>query len=176
MRILSFDISASPGIAVIEVKDAGTPKAKPRLISVDHIETDSDHTDAQRYDYVQAFVTQFVHENGSYDAIVREKFIRGGSKRSTQLVFGAWASVDRALATYGYAIDDKDEIVASTVKRIIGGNGSAKKPAVAEGVIRILGEDSRKHFFTERGRLLDDRSDAVAIGLTYAIQKGLIAD
>ena len=169
MRILSFDISASPGVALIEIK-----AKRPRLIAVDHIETSSDHTDAQRYTYVQSFVTQFIHENGEYDAIVREKFIRGGSKRSTQLVFGAWASVDRALAVYGYSIDDKDEIVASSVKKLIGGKGGALKEEVAEGVIRILGEEVRPQFYTERGRLLDDRSDAVAIGLAYAIQKGLI--
>lgn len=169
MRILSFDISASPGVALLEIK-----AKRPRLIAVDHIETSSDHTDAQRYAYVQSFVTQFVHENGDYDAIVREKFIRGGSKRSTQLVFGAWASVDRALATYGYSIPDENEIVASTVKKLVGGKGGASKEEVAEGVIRMLGEDVRPLLYTGRGRLLDDRSDAVAIGLAYAIQKGMI--
>src|SRR5690625_3527968 len=146
MRILSFDISASPGVAVIEIA-----KDKPKLIAVDHAETSADFTDAQRYVYVQAFITQFVHENGEYNAIVREKFIRGGSKRGTQLVFGAWASVDRALATYDYVIDEKDEIVASSVKKLIGGKGSASKEEVAEGVIRIFGEEVRPHFFTERG-------------------------
>lgn len=173
MRILAFDISASPGVAVIDIDDAG----KPRLKAVDHVETNSDYTDAERYRYVEAFVTKFVHEaqkTSAFDAIVREKFIRGGSKRSTQLVFGAWASVDRALATYGYAIDDKDEIVASSVKKLIGGKGGANKEEVAEGVIRIFGEEVRPEFYTERGRLLDDRADAAAIGLAWAIQKGMI--
>ena len=168
-RILSFDISASPGAAVIEVK-----KGIPKLISVNHAVTSSGHTDAQRYAYVKAFVTQFVHDNGPYDYIVREKFIKGGSKRGTQLVFGSWAAIDEALAIYGYAIDDKDEIVASSVKKAIGGKGNAQKDEVAEGVIKMLGEKERAKFFTERGRLLDDRADAVAIGLTYAMQKGII--
>lgn len=168
-RILSFDISASPGVAVIEIKNG-----KPRLVAVDHVITDSAYNDAQRFIYVQSFVTQFVHENGDYDAIVREKFIRGGSKRSTQLVFGAWASVDRALATYGYSIDEKDEIVASQVKRMIGGKGGATKEEVAEGVIRILGEEVRSHLYTKRGRLIDDRADAIAIGLAWAIRNKLI--
>ena len=171
MRILSFDISTSPGVAVLEFK-----KGAPKMIAVDHIETKSSHTDAQRFIYVQSFVTSFVHENGVYDEIVREKFIRGGSKRSTQLVFGAWASVDRALATYGYEIPDENEIVASTVKRLIAGKGNAEKDEVAEGVIRILGADSRKHFFTERGRLLDDRTDAAAIGLAWAMKNGLLKE
>ena len=171
MRILSFDISASPGVALLDVKDG-----KPRIFSVDHVETDSDSTDAQRYEVVEAFVKRFIFENPPPDAIVREKFIRGGSKRSTQLVFGAWASVDRALATFGYSIDDKDEIVASQVKRHIGGKGGATKEEVAEGVIKRMGEDSRRYFYTERGRLLDDRTDAVAIGLTYLIKNGIIEE
>lgn len=170
-RILSFDISASPGVALLEIKNG-----KPRLITVDHLETDSKLTDAQRYDIVQAFVTQFIYENmnGGFDAIIREKFLRGGSKRGTQLVFGAWASVDKALATYDLTIPADNEIVASTVKRLIGGKGGASKEEVAEGVIRILGEEVRPHFYTERGRLLDDRADAAAIGLAWAIKEGLI--
>ena len=169
MRILSFDISASPGVAVLEIKDGA-----PKLLAVDHVETTAGHTDAQRFVYVQSFVTSFVHENGVYDAIVREKFIRGGSKRGTQLVFGAWASVDRALATYGYEIPEENEIVASRVKRLVAGKGGASKEEVAEGVIKRLGDDVRPLLHTPRGRLLDDRADAVAIGLAWAIQEGLI--
>ena len=169
MRILSFDISASPGVAVIEIKNR-----QPRLITVDHVETDSTATDSQRYEYVRSLATKIAYENRPFDAIVREKFIKGGSKRSTQLVFGAWSAVDMALGAFGYAVDNKDEIVASSVKKLIGGRGGASKEEVAEGVIRILGEEVRSYFYTERGRLLDDRSDAVAIGLAYAIQKGLI--
>ena len=173
MRILSFDISASPGVAFLEIKDG-----KPRLLAVDHLETDSKLTDAQRYHLVEAFVLNFVYKHvdkNGVQAIVREKFHRGGSKRGTQLVFGAWASVDRALASFGYTIEQSDEIVASTVKRLVAGKGNAEKDEVAAGVIRILGEEVRPHFYTDKGRLLDDRSDAVAIGLAYAIQKGVIS-
>lgn len=141
-----------------------------------HVETDANFTDAQRYVYIQSFVTQFIHEAGTIDAITREKFIRGGSKRGTQLVFGAWASVDRALATYGYAIDEKDEIVASTAKRLVAGNGRASKDEVADGVIRMLGEGIKDDLYTPRGRLLDDRADAIAIGLAWAIREGLIPE
>ena len=171
MRILSFDISASPGVALLEIKGGA-----PKLLAVDHLETSADLTDAQRFDLIQAFVTDFIYRHGydNIDAIVREKFIKGGSKRGTQLVFGAWASVDRALATYGYKVDEANEIVASRVKKYIGGKGGAKKDEVAAGVIRILGETSKQCFYTDKGRLLDDRSDATAIGLAYAIQHGLI--
>lgn len=169
MRILSFDISASPGVAVIDIKNK-----KPKLIAVDHVITDSSATDSQRYEYVRALATRFAYEYRPFDAIVREKFIKGGSKRSTQLVFGAWSSIDMALGQFGYSVNDKDEIVASSVKKTIGGKGGASKEEVAAGVIDILGEDVEPLLYTEKGRLIDDRADAIAIGLTYANKKGLI--
>lgn len=171
MRILSLDISASPGAAVLEFKDGA-----PKLIDVDHAATDSGATDSERYEYVRSLATQMVYEHKPFDRIVREKFIRGGSKRSTQLVFGAWGSIDMALGAFGYSVDDKDEIVASRVKKYVGGKGGASKEEVAEGVIRILGEDVRPLLYTERGRLIDDRADAIAIGLAWAIEEGLIAE
>jgi len=170
LRILSFDISASPGAAIIEIKNGS-----PRLIHVDHLVTDSTATDSERYEYVRAFAAQLAYEHRPFDAIAREKFIKGGSKRSTQLVFGAWSAIDMALGAFGYSVGDKDEIVASRVKKYIGGKGGASKDEVAAGVIDILGEEVRPLLYTERGRLIDDRADAIAIGLSYAIEKGLIA-
>lgn len=169
IRLLSFDISASPGVAVIEVKNGA-----PRLIYVDHVVTDSSATDSQRYEYVRSLATKAVYEHRPFDVIVREKFIKGGSKRSTQLVFGAWSAIDMALGAFGYSVKDSDEIVAAQVKKTIGGKGGASKEEVAEGVIRILGEEYRNLFYTERGKLLDDRADAVAIGITYLIKNGII--
>lgn len=81
-----------------------------------------------------------------------------------------------SLGAFGYTVADNDEIVASRVKKYIGGKGGASKQEVAEGVERILGEGVREHIYTERGRLIDDRTDAIAIGLTYAIEKGLITE
>ena len=171
MRILSLDISASPGISLLEVKE-GVPK----LVAVDNISTDSQNTDSERYEYIKAFVTKFIYDNKPIDKVVREKFIKGGSKRSTQLVFGSWAAIDLSLGSLSYTIDDKDEIVASRVKKYIGGKGGASKDEVAAGVIRLLGEEVRPLLYTERGRLIDDRADAIAIGLAWAMRKGLIAN
>ena len=171
MRILALDISASPGVAVIDIKNGS-----PKLIYVDHVITDAGATDSQRYEYVRSLATKAVYEHRPFDAIVREKFIKGGSKRSTQLVFGAWSSIDMALGAFGYTVDEKDEIVASRVKKYVGGKGGAKKDEVADGVIRMLGEDVRPLLFTERGKLLDDRADAIAIGLAWAIENRLIKE
>lgn len=172
MIILALDISASPGVALIEIKNG-----KPHLQAVDHLETDSKLTDAQRYAIIESWLTQFIYDNKAKpNAVVREKFIKGGSKRATQLVFGAWASIDRALNTFDLKVDDKDEIVASRVKKYISGKGGASKDEVAVGVIRYLGEDVRSLIYTEKGRLLDDMADAIAIGLAWAIEKGMISE
>src|SRR5699024_9637926 len=72
LRTLSFDISANPGVALIEVK-----KGKPTLLAVDHLETDAKHTDAQRYAIIEAWATQFIYDNRASDAqVIREKFIK----------------------------------------------------------------------------------------------------
>src|SRR5690625_3292971 len=122
MSVVAFDSSASQGVAVLDIKDGA-----PRLIHVDHVVTDAGATDSQRYEYVRSLATKAVYEHRPFDVIVREKFIRGGSKRSTQLVFGAWSAIDMALGAYGYSVDDKDEIVASRVKKYIGGKGGASR-------------------------------------------------
>src|SRR5690606_18023686 len=161
-RILAFDISASPGVAVIEIK-----RGKPKLLYVDSVKTDTKFNDAQRYSYIEAFAVKAIHEYGPFDVVCREKYTgTSRSKRAKQLVYGAWAAIDIALGKYGYVIDEKDEIVASAIKKAVAGKGGADKEEVADGVRRILSEDIS--FKT------DDESDAVAVGLTYAIREGMI--
>ena len=173
-RILAFDISASPGVAVIELRyprKSGKTLikcAKPFLLYVDSVKTDTKNSDAQRYAYIEAFAVKAIHEYGPFDVVVREKYTGSSrSKRAKQLVYGAWAAIDMALGKYGYAIEEKDgEIVASAIKKAVAGNGSADKEEVADGVRRILGED-----ITFKS---DDASDAVAVALTWAIREGRI--
>ncbi|WP_141431928.1 crossover junction endodeoxyribonuclease RuvC [Bacillus sp. 03113] len=161
MRILAFDISASPGVAVLEIK-----RGRPLLVYADSIKTDTSTPDSQRFAYVEAFAIKAIHERGPFDVVVREHFTKGGSKRSTQLVFGSWAMIDAALGKYGYKVDA--EITPTTVKKIVGGNGSASKEEVEAGVRRILGLADDYVFKS------NDESDAAAIGLAYLIREGLI--
>lgn len=160
-RILSFDISASPGVAALEIK-----RGVPRLLYADSIKTDSKTPDSRRFAYVEAFAIKAIHEHGPFDYVVREHFTRGSSKRSTQLVFGAWAMIDSALGRYGYKVDA--EITPTSVKRMIGGKGTAEKDEVEAGVRRILKLNADYVFKS------DDASDAAAIGLAFAIENGLI--
>lgn len=162
MKVIAFDISASPGVAVLEVK-----KNVPRLLLADSIKTSTANSDSQRYAYVEAFAIKAIHEYGPFDLVVREHFTKGGSKRSTQLVFGAWSMIDSALGRYGYSVDK--EITPSEVKKVVGGKGTADKLEVEAGVRKILKLPDEYSFKS------DDASDACAIGLTHLLKEGLIA-
>lgn len=82
MKILAFDISASPGVAVVDIK-----RGKPKLILADSVKTDNKTTDAQRFAYVEAFAVKAIHEYGPFDVIVREHFVRGGSGTTLKMVY-----------------------------------------------------------------------------------------
>jgi len=160
-RIIAFDISASPGVAVVEIKSG-----KPKLKYAGSIKTDTSSPDSQRFAAVEALAIVALHEYGPFNAVVREHFTKGSSKRSTQLVFGSWAMIDTALGRYGYSVDS--EITPSAVKKAVGGHGGADKSEVETGVRRIMKLSDDYTFVS------NDASDAAAIALAYAIQNGLI--
>jgi len=162
-RYLIYDISlTSPGFAAIDVNNR-----KPTLVAVSHVKTDASQPDGQRFAIVEAFAITTASKHGNSNAIVvREDYKNAASKRQGQTIYGAWAAVDSGLQRCGLRVNA--EINASTVKKTIGGHGKADKAEVAAGVRRILGLSDDFIFAT------DDESDAVAIGLTYLIEKGLI--
>jgi len=167
MRILALDISASPGYAVLDVK-ALKGGQKITLLHVDSVKTDASVPDSQRYAYIEAKTSLIVHEYGPFDVVCREHFTKGRSKRATQLVFGAWAAVDSALGRYGYAITADNEFSPSAVKKAATGNGKADKDEVEAGVRERLKLADDFTFKT------DDESDAVAVGLAYLTEKGML--
>ena len=64
------------------------------------------------------------------------------------------------------------QFAASTVKKAIGGKGTATKVAVRNGVIELLPSTER---FKDQWKKVFDQSDAFAVGLTalgYKIEKG----
>ena|SRR5690554_766949 len=165
-RLLAIDTSASPGFAVIEW--GGRNKA-PKLLYADALKTTTDHTDAERFAAVHAFASLVCFRYGPFDAVVREHFIKGGSKRSTQLVFGAWSAVDMALKQFGYTIEATNEITPSAVKKAVGISGKADKVQVERGVRDALGLPDDYVFPNNAG---GDSSDACAIGIAYLKREG----
>ncbi|GIQ63669.1 hypothetical protein PACILC2_22370 [Paenibacillus cisolokensis] len=157
-----LDLSlTSPGFAAVSVKNR-----KPTLVAVTHAKTSANMTDAQRRAVVKSTALLFANKYGPFDGIVREDFTSGRNKRATQTIYSAWAAVEDGLAALGY--DITAHITPTTVKKTIGGSGSADKADVAAGVRRILGLAADYRFAT------DDESDAAAVVLAWLIREGRI--
>lgn len=185
-RILAIDTSASPGIAILEYTEG---KRQARLIHCDAALTDATLTDAQRYTTAYAFVAFACYRYGPFDKVVRESFIKGGSKRATQLVFGGWSAVDMALGAFNYAISEAEELTPGEVKKALAGKGTAPKTrkeaqkwldsgkrkelefSVEDGVRLALDLQEDYEFPNNKG---GDSSDACAIGLAYLKREGAI--
>lgn len=164
MRILAIDTSASPGFAILDY----SPGSIPKLIYADALKTDAKKPDSERYAAISAFITIITFKYGPFDIVCREHFIKGGSKRSTQLVFGAWSAIDMALSTFGYHIDASDEVTPTQVKKAATGKGRAEKHEVEQGVKERLKLPSDFSFPNNAG---GDASDAVAVALAWLDEK-----
>lgn len=165
MRYLGLDLSLSPGIAVIDVKNR-----VPTLVYADSVATTSDDKDAERSAVVESFVAQTVYAYKPFEMVLREDFTTGRNKRATQTIFNAWSSADRALNTFGYAVNPVSlELAPTTVKKTVAGNGKAEKKDVAEAVRKWLRLPDDYPF----AKGYDD-SDACAVVLAYLIRENLI--
>lgn len=119
---------------------------------------------------MESFVAQAVYAYKPFAMVLREDFTSGRNKRATQTIFNAWASADRALHTFGYAVEHvKPALSPTSVKKIVTGNGKAEKAEVAEAVREYLQLNPDYPF-----RAGYDDSDACAVILAYLIREGLI--
>lgn len=164
-RYCGLDLSLSPGLAVIDVKDR-----RPTLVYAGSVATSNADNDAVRASVVQTFVAAAAYRYRPFDTIVREDFTSGRNKRATQTIFAAWSAADRALHTYGYAVTETRPTLSPTrVKKIVAGDGSADKATVAAAVRAFLRLDADYAFNAGY-----DDSDAAAVVLAYLIQEELI--
>ncbi|MCY1105827.1 crossover junction endodeoxyribonuclease RuvC [Shouchella clausii] len=161
-RILGLDLSiTSPGFAVVDVK-----KGAPSLVTTAHFTTAAATPQALRYEEIEAFALLFIRDHMPFDVVVREIWPPSRNYAQNNKIHGTWASVERALHRYGYEVDV--HVTPANVKKTVTGNGSAKKPEVAQGVRDILRLDEDYAFKT------DDHSDAAAVALTYCVREKLI--
>jgi len=165
VRYGGLDLSLSPGIAAIDVRDR-----VPYLVAAASLGTSTADNDAVRSLTVESFIAQFIYANRPFNCWLREDFTSGRNKRATQTIFSAWAAADRALHTYGYRVDDvKPALSPTAVKKLVSGNGKAEKDEVAAHVRRILRLDPDYKFAAGY-----DDSDAAAVVLAYLIRERLI--
>jgi len=112
-------------------------------------------------------IAKILKDYPDIDAVVREK---GFSRypATTQILFRVVGISD--LVVYESAgITDIEEIPPTTVKRLVAGDGKASKDDVADGVREHLVPAQKNYEFET-----DDVSDAIAVGISYMIQKGLL--
>ncbi|WP_370733779.1 crossover junction endodeoxyribonuclease RuvC [Paenibacillus dakarensis] len=152
-------------MAVIDVKNR-----IPSLVYADSVATTSDDKDAERSAVVQAFIAQAIYAYKPFDTVLREDFTSGRNKRATQTIFSAWSAADRALHTFGYAVDPASlKLAPTTVKKLVAGNGKAEKAEVAAAVTRLLRLPADYKWRTGY-----DDSDAAAVILAHLIRNDLI--
>ncbi|MEK4178529.1 crossover junction endodeoxyribonuclease RuvC [Aeribacillus sp. FSL K6-1121] len=162
-RILAFDTSmSSPGAALVEIR-----RVNARIIDVSHVTTVSSQPHGLRAEIVEAWATLFIAKHGAkFDEILREDFV-GRTSRQNHPVFSAWGAIDQALNKFGLNFTHP-AISQSKVKRLVVGNGKAEKSDVERAVRELTGYTGE--FAT------DDCSDAAAVALAWAIEKGLIKE
>lgn len=163
MRVLAFDTSMGrPGIALVEVKNG-----KPKVIDVSHVSTNASQPHGLRAEIVESWATLFIAVHGAkFDAIVREDFV-GRTSKQAHPVYSAWGACDKALNKFGLNFTTP-AISQSKVKKLVVGKGKAEKAEVEEAVRKWTGYTG--------DFACDDESDAVAIGLAYLIENGIVKE
>ena len=155
LTILALDISLSAtGWAIVKVTGGLTT-----LVCCNEIKTNAKQTHGQRLRVIRKTL-ETIHKSNPFDILVREK---GFSRfpRETQALFKVHGVAEE------YFTDFKvQEYAPATIKKVIAGTGKASKDEVEAGVRRIL--DLPEEFIF----VSDNASDAVAVALTYIIEKG----
>jgi len=169
---LAMDLSLSqPGFAVLAITEG-----KPVVLETSVRKTDTKRTHGERLEEIHSDVEGYLW-GYKPTHIVREK---GFSRfpAVTQTLFKVVGVSDMAIAHYSGCFDkgpkEAHEIAVTSVKKLVTGNGKASKEDVAEAVFRRLQIENTDEYYTKSGKLIDDKTDALAVGLAYYIEKGLI--
>ena len=164
-KILAMDLSLNlPAFCVAEVVDGVFT-----VIEVSHVDNKkkTKWTTAQKLQAIANEIRRLIDEHGAFDVIVREKgFSRYAN--TTQLLFRVVGISDLVALENGDCIT-VEEIPPTTIKSIVAGYSRASKEEVEEGVRELLPEHQKNMDFYS-----DDESDAVAVGLTYCLRRGLL--
>ena len=159
MIVLAMDLSlSSPAFAVIK-KTTG----KPKVLHLSSVKTNAKKSHGYRlfqiYNHLKDIYEEF---EGQIDFVASEKgFSRHA--RTTQILYMVHGVARVCSYMNGYEVE---EMSPTTVKAKVGGSGKASKEQLADAV--------RGYFTEELFFKNDDESDAVAVGLCFLIDKGVL--
>src|SRR5690625_1846522 len=168
---LAMDLSLSqPGFAILAITDEDTPI----LLEKSYVKTRQAAKHGEKLTQIQSEIRRYFDAYNP-EHVVREKsFSRFAA--STQAIYKVNGVCD--LTVYEYGLEAIGEIATTSVKKFVTGNGKSTKEQVAEAVFKRLQIENTDDFYyvnTKGERILiDDMTDAVAVGLAYYMQKGLI--
>lgn len=170
MLYLGIDLSLTKtGWAIIEVTNG-----VPSVIDFGLLRTTADLSDGERLrqivDGMRAIVDQYPEIN---ESVAREAGIVKFPKPTMQ-VFKAHGAFEYSLVNYNV-----EDVPLATVKKwaraITESPGKRNdKEMVAEAVTKFYGKAIE--FYTPRGKLIDDISDAIAVITVWLINNGIITE
>lgn len=155
--ILAGDLSLScPAFAVLEVDESGI-----RVLHKSHKKTNSKFSTGYRLQEIEGHVEGILAMYDVTDVVVEKGFSRFHTvTHQLQRVVGVFI-----LTLQHSGISNYDEVSPTSVKKYVTGNGKASKAEVAESLTKYVGQLNYR---------TDDESDAVGVGVAYAIREGLL--
>jgi len=168
MLYLGIDLSLTKtGWAIIEVTDG-----KPSVVDFGLLKTTADLPDGERLRQIVDGMREIVEQYPDiHESVAREAGIVKFPKPTMQ-VFKAHGAFEYALVDYSV-----EDVPLATVKawarRITDSPGRRNdKEMVAEAVTKYYGREI--DFYTPRGKLIDDISDAIAVITVWLINNEII--
>lgn len=164
--IIASDLSLNgSAFAVIEIMKSG----KFRVIDTEYVDNSkikSEYTPKKLKNISDTFDSLVKRYDNA--RIVRERGFARFNKATRKLgmVEGVY---DLVLVKNGYE-KDTETISPTTIKKVITGSGRAKKPEVSAKVRELFSEEDVKGVNFNN----NDITDAIAVGITYAIENRLI--
>lgn len=158
--VLSMDLSlSSPAFAVLEYDNNGTVK----LIHKSHVNNKkrSKATHGERLSYIYDELNRIMEKYPIKETVREKGFSRYA--QTTQTLFKVVGISD--FITHRMAGLTVSEIPPTTIKKVLAGHGFSSKDAVAEALYAYIGKQDYAN---------DDESDAVAVGIVYLMQKGIV--
>lgn len=173
--VLAMDLSLSAsGFAVMAFESNGEP-----IILESALVTTKGKTHGERLVEIGDRVSELLSLYKPAHLVREKSFSRFAA--ATQAIYKVNGVVDYLLEDTHEANGTPnviDEIAATSVKKVVTGNGRSSKEEVAEDVFRIMRIDNTDEYYRVNRKkeriLLDDMTDAIAVGLAYYVEKGLI--